>query len=98
LKEVTLTIPCPPGTNKRTITVTFKPSHLLVRFKGQEKPIIDGDLHKRVKAEDSTWYLEDGKLRIELPKVKTDEWWSCVCVGDAQIDTSKIKPEDSQLG
>lgn len=34
---------------------------------------------------------------MELAKSKTDEWWSAVCVGDPEIDTSKIKPEDSSL-
>lgn len=47
--------------------------------------------------EDSTWYIEEGKLRIELVKVKTDEWWSCVCAGDPEVDTTKLKPEDSKL-
>lgn len=75
----------------------FKPDHLHVEFKGQEKPIIEGKLHKRIKVEDSTWYIEDGKLKIDMAKVKVDEWWKHVCEGDPEIDTTKLKPEDSQL-
>jgi hypothetical protein len=26
------------------------------------------------------------------------EWWKCVCVGEAEIDTSKVNPENSKLG
>ena len=25
------------------------------------------------------------------------EWWKCVMVGDAEIDTTKVVPENSQL-
>ena len=25
-------------------------------------------------------------------------WWKCVCVGDAEIDLSKVEPENSKLG
>lgn len=98
LKEVTVTIPLPEGvTNKRGITVVFKPLSLKVQFRGQAAPVMDGALHQRIKAEDSTWFLEEGKLHIELVKVKSDEWWKCVLQGDAEIDTSKLTPEDSKL-
>jgi len=26
------------------------------------------------------------------------EWWKCVCVGEEEIDTSKVNPENSKLG
>lgn len=87
----------PENSNKRSVTVVFKPSHLHVQFKGQEKPIIDGELYNRVKVEDSTWYLEDGCLKIDMQKVKSDEWWKSVCKGDPEIDTTKLQPENSQL-
>ncbi len=73
LKEVILTLPLPEGCNKRGVAVTFKPDHLKVAIKGVT--VVDAPLHKRAKVEDSTWFIEDGKLRIELAKVKSDEWW-----------------------
>jgi hypothetical protein len=70
---VTLSLPLPEGCVKRNVAVTFKPDRLKVVLKGNT--VVDGELHKRVKVEDSTWYLEDGKLRIDLAKAKGDEWW-----------------------
>jgi hypothetical protein len=75
----------------------MKPSHLRIEFKGRDEPVVNGELHKRIKVEDSTWYLEDGSLKLELSKMTKEEWWSCVCVGDVEIDTSKIQPEESTL-
>ncbi len=80
LKEVTLTLALPEGCNKRGVAVTFKPEHLKVVLKGNT--VVDGALHKRIKVEDSTWYLEDGKLRIDLAKGKGDEWWKVRCAAD----------------
>ena len=37
-------------------------------------------------------------MRIELQKVNGMEWWKCVIVGHPEIDTTKIEPENSQLG
>jgi hypothetical protein len=52
----------------------------LVHFKGDENPIIDGVLHRPINSEDSWWYLEDGKLHIELLKSKSHEAWPDVFV------------------
>ena len=96
LREVVLSLPLPEGcTNKRTIGVTFKPDRLKVVLKGAT--VVDGALTKRIKVEDSTWYIEGGRLRVDLAKAKADEWWKCVCEGDPEVDTTQLKPEDSQL-
>lgn len=98
LRDVTLSIALPAGvSNKRQITVVFKPDRLRVQFKGHESAAIDGELDKRIKVEDSTWYMEEGKLKVELVKVKSDEWWKCVIRGHKEIDTTKLVPEDSKL-
>jgi hypothetical protein len=36
-------------------------------------------------------------LVFELSKENKMEWWKCVCQGDAEIDTTKINPENSNL-
>ncbi len=46
LRDVTILVPLPEGANKRSITVAFKPDRLVVQFKGQDKPVIDGELRK----------------------------------------------------
>lgn len=95
LKDVTVSLPLPEGCAKRGVAVTFRPDRLRVVLKGTT--VVDGALHRRIKVEDSTWYLEDGKLRLDMVKAKGDEWWKQVCEGDPEIDTTKLKPEDSHL-
>lgn len=34
---------------------------------------------------------------LELAKEHGMEWWKCAVVGDPEIDTSKVEPENSQL-
>ena len=128
-----MTLSLPEGCNKRAIAVTFKPDRLKIVLKGvtvvdgelhkRIKVLFssllahDSSWSFFCKVEDSTWYLEDGKLRLDMAKAKGDEWWKVfeekqktrktlssdqgvsqvVCVGDPEIDTTKLKPEDSQV-
>lgn len=73
----------------------FKPNHLRVEIRGSV--VVDGKLKNRVKSEDCTWYLEEGKLMVELAKTSGDAWWAAVCEGDPEIDTTKLQPEESKL-
>eukprot|EP00244_Chara_vulgaris_P004143 TRINITY_DN18068_c0_g1_i1.p2 TRINITY_DN18068_c0_g1~~TRINITY_DN18068_c0_g1_i1.p2 ORF type:complete len:119 (+),score=43.12 TRINITY_DN18068_c0_g1_i1:402-758(+) len=62
------------------------------------QPILAGELHKSVKADECYWGLEDGKvLLIHLTKVNTMEWWNCVVNGEPVINTQKVEPENSKL-
>lgn len=56
LQDVTVTIPVPQGTKSKQLVVDIKKTHLKVGLKG-EQPIIDDDLCKEVRMEDSTWTL-----------------------------------------
>ncbi len=48
--------------------------------------------------DDSFWTVEDGVLVITLQKDNKMEWWKSVIVGDAEINTKKVQPENSKLG
>lgn len=70
---------------------------LRVGLKGKD-PLIDGELHKPVLVDDSFWTLEDGKdVVVSLQKENGMEWWKCALVGDPEIDTTKVSPENSKL-
>ena len=50
--------------------MSIEKKHLKVGIKGQPF-IIDGDFHKEVKLEESTWVLEDKRtLLVNIEKVK----------------------------
>lgn len=55
-----------------------------------KKVLVDGELQWRVHAEDSIWTLFPGEhIHISLDKVE-ERWWTCVILGDQEIDKSKI--------
>lgn len=67
-----------------------------IGIKGKE-PIIDGDLPKEVKLEESTWTLQDKKIMmVQLEKVNQMEWWSKLVTTDPEINTKKVCSHLSQ--
>ncbi|KAK9896102.1 CS-domain-containing protein [Cystobasidium minutum MCA 4210] len=97
LQDVTVSVPVPPGTRSRDLIVDIKKTKLKVGLKGKE-PIMDDDLCKEVKIDDSTWTLDDQKeITISLEKVNQATWWENVVKSAPKIDTTKITPENSKL-
>ncbi|XP_050203876.1 protein BOBBER 1-like [Mercurialis annua] len=99
LEELTLTIPVPPGTKSRNIVCEIKKKSLKVALKGQENPILDGELFATVKVDDCFWNLEDNKIiSVLMTKFDRQNWWKSLLVGGPEIDTQKAEPEPSRLG
>jgi hypothetical protein len=97
LAAVDIFVPLEEQTSSRNISVTITPSSLRIGLKGKD-PILDGKLHDRVKVDDSTWTLVDGKtIHVYLEKLDGMKWWSCVVQGEPEIDTRKVVPENSKL-
>lgn len=90
----------PDNVTSKQLDVKILPTKLKVGVKGQEL-IIDGELHKKIKVDDSLWTLEsDGAkrtLQLTLQKFEGQNWWDCILKGDAIIDTQKVEPENSKL-
>ena len=63
LGEVDITVPVPPGTRGRDLNVVIQKNKLSVGLKGQEK-ILDGELCKEIKVDDSTWTLRASIISI----------------------------------
>ncbi|KTW25762.1 hypothetical protein T552_03375 [Pneumocystis carinii B80] len=98
LGEVEIHVPVPLGTRGRDISVLLEKKLIKVGLKNKE-PLIEGELFKEIKQEESTWTLENQKvIIIHLEKINKMEWWSSVVQGHPSIDTSKIQPENSKLG
>lgn len=100
LQDVTVYIPIADNIKAKFLDIQFKPEKLFVSVKGAAKAIIDGSFYNRVKVEDCTWTIddEDGRqIVLEISKENKMEWWKSVIKGDAEIDTSKVVPENSKL-
>lgn len=97
LSEVSVILPLPPGTKTKTLEVDIRNTRFRVAIKGQAGPLVEGEFHKRVIVDDSLWTLEDGDLVVTLQKDNKMEWWKCVLVGDPEINTQKVQPENSKL-
>lgn len=87
-----------PGVKAKQIVCDIGTETLTVGIKG-EPPILKGKMHSKVKTDDCMWTLLDNKcVQITIEKFDNMKWWSCVMVGDPEIDTKKIVPENSKLG
>lgn len=95
LRDVELVIPVAPETRARDVKVKIERKHLKVTL--LQKILLEGELYKEVKVEESTWTLSQGEIQVQLEKVNKVEWWKCVMLGDPEIDTTKIQPENSKL-
>jgi len=97
LSEVTLHIPVPQGTRRRDVNCKITPTRLVIGLKSQDKAIVEGLLHQKIKPEESFWQVDGSSIMVELQKVNKMEWWKCVIKGHPEIDTTKIEPENSKL-
>mmetsp|Transcript_9974 Transcript_9974/g.24578 ORF Transcript_9974/g.24578 Transcript_9974/m.24578 type:complete len:334 (+) Transcript_9974:312-1313(+) len=85
------------GVKSKMLDIDIKKKTMRVGVKGKE-PLISGDLHQAVKLENTLWTIEDSsKVVITLEKVNQMEWWKTVMVGDQEINTRKVEPENSSL-
>ncbi|KZT60213.1 nuclear movement protein nudC [Calocera cornea HHB12733] len=85
------------GTRGKHLRVKIQKKFLTVALKGTP-PVMEGDLCKEIKVEDSTWTVEDqSMLCIHLEKLNKMQWWENVLTHHPKIDTTKIQPENSKL-
>ncbi|ETS64808.1 hypothetical protein PaG_00773 [Moesziomyces aphidis] len=97
LDAVEVSVPVPSGTKGRDLVVELKKRKIKVALKGKDA-ILEGELAKDIKEDDSTWTIEDGNLvEIHLEKMNKNEWWPNVVSHHPRIDTTKIVPENSKL-
>ncbi|KDQ63529.1 hypothetical protein JAAARDRAFT_169460 [Jaapia argillacea MUCL 33604] len=97
LGELDITVPIPKGTRSRDLTVIIARKKLSVGLKGKDK-IMDGELCKEIKVDESTWTIEDQEsILIHLEKVNKQQWWENVLTHHPKIDTTKIQPENGKL-
>lgn len=103
LSELQIQVPVPPETKSRDLVVDIQKKSIEVALKARrEEPLLKGELHKKVIVDDCFWTLEEDaagrkEVVISFQKENKQEWWKCVVVGDPEINTQKVQPENSKL-
>ncbi|EOD41734.1 hypothetical protein EMIHUDRAFT_447450 [Emiliania huxleyi CCMP1516] len=94
LGDVTVFVAVPKGTKAKQLNVQIGKKRLVVGVAGAPSGWL---------AEDSSWSVEDNAkednrlVTLTLTKMNGMEWWNRLLVGDAEIDTQKVEPENSKL-
>ncbi len=98
--EVTVRIPLPPGTTGKQMSVVIETNTIAAGLKSATAPVVAGKLFKPIKAEDSTWCIEDRKTCV-ITLVKSnrqfEEWWPHVVVGAPQCDFKTLRPPSKHI-
>ena len=74
-------------TKSKDIKIDLTNSNIRATLKG--KVILEGELYNTIKISETTWYLENNSVVIELDKYNKGEWWKSVFKGEKEIDISK---------
>ena len=99
LTEVTVNIFIPDGVASKFIKVNVTSTHLKITVNGQVH--LEGEFHQRIKADEHVWVIDTFNKRrcviLTFEKFENQSWWKCVLKGEAEINTRKVEPENSQL-
>lgn len=99
LSEVSMNIFLPVGFNKKGVKLVAGVKSLKISI--DRVPYLEGEFYQRVKPDDLVWIFDitDGRPTISLTieKVEGMNWWKSALVGDPEINTQKIQPENSKL-
>ena len=89
-RNVDVQVKIPSGTKARQIICIIKQKHLKIQIKGQDEPIIDGELAEKVIVDDSLWSIEDNEyITVNLEKME-ERIWKTVILGDEEIDPKTV--------
>ena len=98
--EVNIKVPLPENTTSKMLAVQIDTNFLSIGFKNGGDIILKGKLFKPIKAEDSTWCIEDKKLLVVTlykSNRQFEEWWPHVVDGEPQCDFKTLKPPSKHM-
>ena len=100
---VSVSVAVPAETEKKDVSVTFKPKHLIVSIRGHPStPVIDSDLLYVVQSDSCSWGLEGSgakrRLCINLEKVDAGETWGALLDDELGRRNKEIASMASGMG
>jgi hypothetical protein len=63
LNDVTVSVPLPATIKSKDLVVEIKKNRVKVQVKGEATAILEGELPKEIKVDDSTWTLGEFDMR-----------------------------------
>ena len=94
----------PKGTKARDVVCVISKGHLMLKLKGAEEALLDGDfpldarngqeVWEKVRADECYWNLsdaEDGALVSIYLEKEREAWWKAALHGEDEIDTTQVR-------
>jgi len=81
----------------RDISCTLTKNSIQIGLKNKT-PVIKVKLPAAIKEEESMWTLSNNIVTINMEKIDKQNWWGSIVVGDTEINTRRVQPENSNLG
>ena len=97
INELTINFKFDKNVKIRDLDIRLNVKTLTIKFKTDDHCLVDGELFKKVKLENSTYSLNDNVLTFELDKFEKSNYWECVMIGEEKINTNEIVPDNSKL-
>ncbi|PNH03506.1 hypothetical protein TSOC_010430 [Tetrabaena socialis] len=90
--DVYVTVRLPPGTRRAEVSVSLQPERLALRL-GWCGRVVDGPLHRRVRAADSVWSMEGDSLQVLLAKAEAGHYWRALFEGGEEKGLYQVLQE-----
>ena len=108
LKDESLLVhvgPLPAGTRAKQLEVKALPSSLRVALSGNSTPLLSGELHAPITADEMEWELVDlagsSERELQLSLTKAGKpggpLWPCLLKDGPEIDTARLKRKEKDL-
>ena len=90
VRDLTVEFDLKNKTKGKELEVIIKPTYIKVYHKTDKEILAEGELYDRIRVDDSTWNIDNGKNLVLFLEKYEENIWKTIIKGDEEIDTSNV--------